>query len=273
MRSLRAPAAATAASTSRAVTPAPARSTSRTTSASRPGRYNDGATLLAGRTSRPTNPRSSGTDLRPGPAARGSPPRSRSTTPRWRSTASWSGTPTRAESRASRPRPSKAAWWQATARRWPPDPTTTRRGGWVARSKRLTRAGASRGSPSTIRGSGGEPGCQTSPWRRAPVIGTERWRAARRSSSRSTGAAMVAAITTAQVVRRSGNRSRARALAEAGAGSPGPPPIAGPRGRGRSGSTPRPGGRGRPGGGTRAGGGSARRTRGGGGCRRTGGSG
>ena len=60
MRSLRAPAAATAASTSRAVTPAPARSTSRTTSASRRGRCNDGATLAAGRTSRPTSPRSSG---------------------------------------------------------------------------------------------------------------------------------------------------------------------------------------------------------------------
>jgi hypothetical protein len=60
MRSLRAPAAATAASTNRAVTPAPARSTSRRASASRPGRCNDGATRSAGRTSRPTSPRSSG---------------------------------------------------------------------------------------------------------------------------------------------------------------------------------------------------------------------
>jgi hypothetical protein len=112
MRSLRAPAAATAASTSRAVTPAPARSTSRTTSASRPGRCNDGATLSAGRTSRPTNPRSSG--ARRNPAARGPAP--------WRgsvaepaigvarlSTPPRSGTPTRAVSRARRPRPSKAA--------------------------------------------------------------------------------------------------------------------------------------------------------------------
>ena len=78
MRSLRAPAAATAASTSRAVTPAPARSTSRTTSASAPA----GTTTAP--PCRPAGPAAPPTPAVPGqarPAARGSPPRSRSTTP------------------------------------------------------------------------------------------------------------------------------------------------------------------------------------------------
>ena len=56
-------------------------------------------------------------------------------------------------------------------------------------------------------------------------MGTARCRAASRSWSRSTGAARVAAATTAQAVRRSGKRSRASALAEAGAGSPSRPPL------------------------------------------------
>jgi hypothetical protein len=308
---LRAPAAATAAAATLAVTPGPPSGTSRTASASRPGRANDAATRSAGRTSRPTNPRNSGrvrTDppptgaastpgsCRPGPRPPGaaSTPGPCGSGPRRGSVADRSGgcrrlstPPVRDASRATRLRPSKAAWWQATARRVPPEPTATRKGGWTARSKRSSRPGACSGSPSTIRGSGGGPGCQVSPWRRAPVMGTAWWSDASRFWSESTGPARVAAATTTQAVRRSGKRSRARALAEAGAGNSGRVAIAGPPGRagahpdrfgggpgrGRSGSRARPGGRSRPGGGTRGGGASGRRSRGGGGSRRSGGCG
>jgi hypothetical protein len=286
-RALRAPAATTAAATSRAVTSGPDRSTSVTASTSRPGRSRDGATRSAGRTSLPRSPRTSGTrrpdphapDPRPrstpgpklgprfNPGLRGSGPRrgrvaegeagcSRLSTPSGR---------TRAERRATRLWPSKAAWWQATATRLPPDPATTRTGGCAARSKRATSSGASRGSPSTVSSSGGGPGCQVSRCRRAPVIGTARCSASSRSWSRSTRADRVAAATTAQVVRRSGKRSRASALAEAGAGRPGrpaiarppgsragPPTRAGDRRTGPSASTSRAAVRGRPADGTTA---------------------
>jgi hypothetical protein len=295
------------------VTPGPARSTSATASASRTGRASDAATLSAGRTTRPTRPRNSGARRRGAPRAfprsnpgpRGSGPRRGSVAEgpvgcSWSSTApvpgwdastwpgsfGWSWGRTRAARRATRLRPSKAAWWQATASRVPRDPATTRRGGWVARSKRATRSGAASGSSSTISGSGGGPGCQVSPRRRAPVIGTARCRAASRSWSRSTGAARVAAATTAQAVRRSGKRSRASALAEAGAGSPSRPPLtrspgqpthppgrAGGPGTGRLVSRSRPAGRARPAGGTTVADSRSWRTRGGGGCRRSGGCG
>jgi hypothetical protein len=193
---LRAPAAATAAAATLAVTPGPPSATSRTASASRTGRANDAATRSAGRTSRPTNPRNSGrvrTDpAPPGPASTpgagaastpgagaasnrppcGSGPRRGSVAERSGGCRRLSTPPVKDASRATRLRPSKAAWWQATARRVPPEPTATRKGGWTARSKRSSRPGACSGSPSTIRGSGGGPGCQVSPWRRAPVMGT-----------------------------------------------------------------------------------------------------
>ncbi len=314
------------------MTPGPARSTSATASASRTGRASDAATRSAGRTARPTSPRSSGPRpppqgalhrVPPSPGSRGpgawSSPGPRGSGPRrgsvaegpvgcsplstppapgwgttapgrsasnWAGSSGWSWGRTRAARRATRLRPSKAAWWQATARRVPRDPATTRRGGWVARSKRATRSGAASGSSSTISGSGGGPGCQVSPRRRAPVMGTARCRAASRSWSRSTGAARVAAATTAQAVRRSGKRSRASALAEAGAGSPSRPPLtrspgrrtdppgrAGAPGTGRSGSRPRPAVPARPAGGTTVADSRSWRTRGGGGCRRSGGCG
>jgi hypothetical protein len=217
---LRAPAAATAAAATLAVTPGPPSATSRTASASRTGRANDAATRSAGRTSRPTNPRNSGrvrTDpAPPGPASTpgagaastpgagaastpgagaastpgagaastpgagaasnrppcGSGPRRGSVAERSGGCRRLSTPPVKDASRATRLRPSKAAWWQATARRVPPEPTATRKGGWTARSKRSSRPGACSGSPSTIRGSGGGPGCQVSPWRRVPVMGT-----------------------------------------------------------------------------------------------------
>jgi hypothetical protein len=276
-RALCAPAAATAAATSRAVTSGPDRSTSVTASASRTGRSRDGATRSAGRTSLPTSPRTSGT-RRPDPHApaprprstpgpRGSGPRRGSVAEEGTGCSRLSTAPgrTRAARRVTRLWPSKAAWWQATATRVPPDPATTRTGGWVARSKWATSSGASRGSPSTVSSSGGGPGCQVSRWRRAPVIGTARCSASIRSWSRSTGADRVAAATTAQVVRRSGKRSRASALAEAGAGRPGRPAIARPPGSqvgppapagdprtGPSANTPRPAVRERPAGGTTA---------------------
>jgi hypothetical protein len=308
-RALCAPAADTAAATSRAVTPGPDRSASVTASASRTGRITDGATRSAGRTSLPTSPRTSGT-RRPGPRAsdprprstpgvglgpcfnpgpRGSGPRrgsvageemvcSRLSTPPGRTTSPGRAAPSgriRAARRVTRLWPSKAAWWQATARRVPPDPATTRTGGWVVSSKRATSSGAARGSPSTVSSSGGGPGCQVSWRRRAPVRGTAWCSAASRSWSRSTGAARVAAATTAQVVRRSGKRSRASALAEAGAGRSWRRPIAPPPGRrsrppahhdgprtGPWASRPRPAVRARPADGTTAAGPIRRRTRG-----------
>lgn len=334
-RALCAPAAATAAATSRAVTPGPDRATSVTASASRAGRSRDGATRSAGRASLPTSPGTSGTrpsavrgrnpaprstpgspstrgpdvaprstpgsDVTPRstPGPRGSGPRrgsvaeggsgcSRLSTPSGEAECSRLSTPlgwSRAARRVTTLWPSKAAWWQATATRVPPDPATTRTGGWVVRSKWATSSGAWRGSPSTVSSSGGGPGRQVSWSRRAPVIGTAWCNAASRSWNRATGAARVAAATTAQVVRRSGKRSKASALAEAGAGRSWRRPIARPPRRragparvgdprtGRSANIPRLAARARPAGGTTAAGSSRPRTRGDAAHRRTGGSG